>query len=382
MGMMVAVLAMWAHEAGAYPFTISHGYNACAPCHVDPSGGGALTSYGRGQAEIFMRSVYRKRPADWEPKKNAEFAFGVPLPKAVTLQADARAMLIPQPGNVRVILMQGDVRGQVQTGKFRAYGSVGVASEGGYAARITSNPDGWNLLSREHWLGFDVAKGLLVRAGRMALPYGIRSEEHILFARAATRTDSNDDQQVGIDVVYGHKKLRAELMGIAGNYQVSPDEYRERGYSATASYALEKSFEVGISSLVTHAELDVALLSERVRQAHGAFARYSPVERIGVLAEGNVLVDSLGGAASTMGSVGYLQVDTEPAQGLHVRATGEWCDDNHGDDLDAVLRGTGSVIWFFLPHLDVRADVFYGTLYCTPGIEPGPLALVQLHGYL
>lgn len=373
---------IWTGVAAAYPFTISHGYTSCVSCHVDPSGGGALTPYGRGQAEIFMRSVYRKRPSDWEPKGNAEFAFGVPLPKEVTVQADARAMLIPQPGNVRVILMQGDLRGQVQTGKFRAYGSVGVASEGGYAARITSNPDGWNLLSREHWLGYELTRGLLVRAGRMALPFGIRTDEHILYARAVTRTDGNDDQQLGVDVVYGQKKLRAELMGIAGNYQVSPDEYRERGYSATASYAVDKNLEVGVSSLVTHAELDIALLDTRLRQAHGVFARYSPVERIGVFAEGNVLADAVGEGDLTVGSVGYLQVDTEPAQGLHVRAGGEWCDDNHGDDASAVLRATGSVIWFFLPHLDVRADVFYGTLYCTPGTEPGPLALVQLHGYL
>ena len=375
-------MVLWVALAGAYPFTISHGYTSCAQCHVDPSGGGALSPYGRGQAEIFMRSVYRKRPPDWEPKDNAEFAFGLALPKALTLQADVRGLLIPQPGNVRAILMQADVRGQVQTGKLRAYGSLGVASEGGYSARVSSNAEGWNLLSREYWLGLDVSKGLLLRAGRMALPFGIRSEEHLLFARAATRTDTNDDQQVGLDAVYGRKKFRSEVMGIAGNFQVSPDEYRERGYSAVASYALDNNFEVGVSSLATFAQLDVALLDERLRQAHGAFARYSPVERIGVFAEGNVLADVVGEGELSVGSVGYLQVDTEPAQGLHVRATGEWCDDNHGDELDAVLRGSGAVVWFFLPHLDVRADVMYGTLYCTPGTEPSPLALVQMHGYL
>ncbi len=72
----------------AYPFLIEHGYTNCAQCHIDPSGGGALTEYGRGQSEILLRTPWEARADDWEPGKVKDFAFGAPLPTWLTLQAD------------------------------------------------------------------------------------------------------------------------------------------------------------------------------------------------------------------------------------------------------------------------------------------------------
>jgi hypothetical protein len=148
-----------------------------------------------------------------------------------------------------------------------------------------------------------------------------------------------------------------------------------------ASYAITNNAEVGVSSLVTAAAADVESLLPRVRQAHGAWTRYAPAEKLGFLAEANLLASESDGTSS-IGSVGYLQVDYEPVQGFHARATGEWCDPDQADTLDASLRASGTLLWFFGPHLDLRGDVLYGTLYCTPGTEPSPMALVQLHGYL
>lgn len=375
------MILAWVAAAAAYPFTIGHGYTSCAQCHVDPSGGGALTEYGRGQAEIFMRTAYGA-PAEEEPGPIKDFAFGVPLPEALTLQGDVRGLFIPQPSNPRFVLMQADMRAHLALGPARAYGSLGYASEGAYGAWVTGNTTGGNLVSREWWAGAQVGKRLLVRAGRMALPFGIRSEEHLLFARGATRTDTNDDQQVGLDAVYGHKKWRAELMGIAGNYSVSPDSFRERGYSALVAYALENTAEVGVSSLLATAESDVVLLEPRTRQAHGVFGRWAPWEPVRVLAEANVLVDAVDDAPATTGSVGFLQLDVEPTQGLHVKGTGEWCDDDHADADQGLLRGSATVLWFFAPHADLRVDAMYGTLYCTPGVDPSPLGMAQLHVFL
>lgn len=377
------IVGFFAGPAFAYPFMIGHGYTACAQCHVDPSGGSALTEYGRGQAEIFMRTVYGKRKDDFEPGRIKDFAFGVPLPKALQLQGDFRSLIIPEPSNPRYILMQADLRAHVKAGGFHAYGSAGFVSEGADGAWITSNSGtGGNIVSREYWVGYDVMKGLLLRGGRLALPYGIRSEEHILFARTATRTDTNDGQQLGLDAVYGKGKYRAELMGIAGNTQIGPDDYRERGYSALFAYAPKNTFEVGVSSLITHANLDIELQDERTRQAHGVFARYAPIEKVRFLAEANVTVSALATDPAETGTVGYLQVDTEPAQGFHLKATGEWCDDDGADADAATLRGTATALWFFAPHVDLRIDALYGTLYCTPGIEPSPMGLMQLHMFL
>ena len=38
--------------------------------------------------------------------------------------------------------------------------------------------------------------------------------------------------------------------------------------------------------------------------------------------------------------------------------------------------------WFVLPHLDLRADALYGSLYCTPGTPASFMGLVQAHAWL
>lgn len=375
-----AVLA-WPGGAAAYPFMIEHGYTSCAHCHVDPSGGGALTSYGRGQAEILMRTPWQDRDDAWEPGKVKDFAFGVPLPAWLTLQADGRLLVVPEPSNVRWIVMQSDLRAAVQASDLVAYASAGYASEGGQAAWLSSNTgSGGNLVAREYWLGWSPAKGLLVRGGRMAVPFGIRSEEHLLFARDVTETDINDQQQVGLDVVYGRGAFRAEAMGILGNYQVAPDDFRERGYSFAGSWAPSKRSEVGVSSELAHARLDTDTLTEQIRQAWGVFGRVSPVDRFALMAEADVTMD--GTLGPRMGTAGYLQADVEAVRGLHLKGTGEWCDDDLGDTKRATLRGSGTALWFFAPHADIRADALYGTLACTPGVDPSFLALAQLHFFL
>lgn len=369
--------------AAAYPAMIRHGYTGCAECHTDPSGGGVLTEYGRGQGVILLASQYGERASGWEPPDSKDFLFGaLPLPEQLALQADIRALLIPQPGNMRVLAMQNDLRGSVDAGVFHANGSIGWVSEGAEKAWITSNTDGGgNLVSREHWLGIEPVDDLYIRAGRLNLPFGIRSEEHVLLTRSATVTDTNDGQQTGLDVVWQVGKVRAELMGIAGNFQVSPDAYRERGYSGTVAWGPKSTLELGASSKYTHAVTDIEARMERIRAFHEVHGRWAPLRALALLSEAGMSYDSTGGVNS-VGTFGYLQADLEPVQGFHVKGTAELCDDDLGDDAAMVGRGWLALQWFAVTHFDLRADAWYGTLYCTPGTEPSFMGLLQAHAYL
>ena len=376
---LVALVGLFPSPAAAYPWMVQHGYTACAQCHVDPSGAGTLTDYGRGQGEILLRTHYGKEQGD--PEKISQFLFGaVQLPEALQLQADVRGMVIPQPGNVRAILMQGDVRAAVQAGMFTASASVGAVSEGGQNAWLSSN-DKWNLVAREYWAAVSPAKGLMIKGGRMNLPFGIRTEDHILYVRSATGTTINDDQQLGLAVSYGTRKLRAEVMGIAGNLQVSPDVFRKRGYSAMVAYAVNKRFEIGASSMFTRSELDTDTLAPRGQMAHGIFTRASPFEKFSVLAEADLLLDNQDGERST-GVATAAVLDYEPVQGLHVFGLGEYCAQSLSAEGDAVWRGGGGVQWFFASRADIRLDGGYGTIFCTPGGEARPYGLLQAHFYL
>lgn len=293
----------------------------------------------------------------------------------------------------RFFPMQLDMYGQVRIGSsFRASASVGVlkvreGSPHGRPAQVTAGQgDGYNMVSRTHWVGFDFGDGAhTIRAGRLNLPFGIRMSEHVMWVRERTQTDRDSDQQHGVSLYMGFDSLRFELMGILGNYQVNPDAFRERGYAGYIEFAPSPSFTFGVSSLYTFAKDDRTEPAglKTMRQAHGPFMRWSPAPALAILAEADVLLRSRREA----GYVGFLQLDLEATRGLHFLATGELLDAGYPDRArltqPPTSRSAGlgrplpggwlSLQWFFLPHFDVRVDAI---------IRQEKQILSQLHIYL
>jgi hypothetical protein len=397
-------LFLWAFAASAYPWMIRHDYAGCPQCHADPSGGSLLTEYGRAQGELLLRTQYGK--AVEEPGLIADFLGFVPLPSPLLLGGDVREAAIDvlaagQPAQTDVFLMQGDVEGQVSVGRFRANGSIGFAQEGAYAASITKRIDD-NLVSRVHWLGVDLGedRSFTVRAGRLNVPFGLRSVEHDAWTRVYTRTDSNQDQEYGAAFAWNVPSWRGEVMAIAGNFLESPDRFRERGYSGYAEWNGVPKLAVGVSSLIVHASAGVditdgsspngtPLPADLIRQAHGVFARYTPVKPLVLSLEADLLFDSqpptkTAAARNAPGIVSQLQADVEVIQGVHLDAIGEIVDKESdlagpaGGPTQPWFRGWGFVNWFFAPHADIRLDAVYES---DAGIHVTTL-VGQLHAFL
>jgi hypothetical protein len=390
LGAVVSALLLFSspQTAYAYPWMNRHEYPNCASCHADPSGGGLLTQYGRAQSELLLSSRYGSAAEEEEPGPFKDFAFGAfEFPDQVLLGAWVRNGYMWNRADEslvdhRFLQMRADVAAQVKVGAFRANGTIGVASRDSQPlsqnAALTSG-DGANLVSREHWLGVDLFdEAVLVRAGRIALPFGLRITEHTAWVRAETRTDINQDQQHGIAVALNTSQVRAEVMGVVGNLQVRPDSFRDRGIAAYAELHATQGIDLGISTLVLRAETDLAERAELVRQAHGAFARVAPLRMLVLLAEANVLVTSRTDQGTELGGVGLLQADLEPWQGLHVVATGEALRRPQRDSQTG-YGAWGGIAWFFLPHFDVRGDVIQRTGQGGPSTTT---YLLQLHGYL
>src|ERR1051325_704805 len=186
-------ILLLSREAHAYPWMVRHGYSGCAPCHLDPSGGGVLTAYGRTVGGLVMRTRYAEKPD--EPSSADDFLFGaVPLPAELMLGGDARGLLFASKvEGVKTrhdfLLMQADLAGAVAIEHVIASASIGYAETGAFSAALTRAPEK-NLVSRVHWAGYelDATSGLIVRAGRMNLPFGISYVEHTLWTRAETET--------------------------------------------------------------------------------------------------------------------------------------------------------------------------------------------------
>jgi hypothetical protein len=407
----LSALALTTRSAHAYGFMIRHGYGGCTTCHTDPSGGETLTRYGRAQSDLVLRMRYgtatvsaasapatesfdgfddfgdspkAEKPPAPAPAPEAEdaagpasssgFLWGVfDEPDFMALGGSLRSASTLKNGEFRWFPMQADFYGQLAFGSLRVGGSVGLVktragAPHGRAALVTRGDDGQlNMVSRTHWLGLDLdsRRELLLRAGRLNVPYGLRISEHVMWVREATHTDRESDQQHGVALAYSGEKLRGELMAIAGNYQLSPDRYRERGYSLYLEAFASSSLALGASHLFTVAQADRYSLDqgETLRGAHGLFTRWSPLRPLVVMAEANALHLS----RRDLGYVGFVQLDYELTQGLHLGATGEALDAGRvrgaGSDQskspgagEPRLGGWLTTSWFFLPHCDLRVD--------------------------
>ncbi len=374
-----------ARPAEAYTWMIRYGHGSCVSCHLDPSGGGLLTAYGREEGSELLRTPWPSSGDEETLARRGKFLYGtVSPPDWLLLGAAFRpAMLVTRASadgmsntTATAILMQADLRAGIRAGGWRASASIGVISNSSYASIVG------NLISREHWLGYAFdGDTYTVRAGRINLPFGLRIIEHNFYVRAYTRTDINDEQQDGVAFAFDNHRVRAEVMGILGNYQISPDAFRERGYSAYAELMIAPDYAVGVSSLITHAERDIVLDVPNTRQAHGLFVRLSPWTPLVLLGEADMTVNDPAGGPLAVGVVTLLQADVEPVQGLHLIGSGETWRPG-GTEPDTTYGAWAAVDWFIGWHLDVRFDFGWESMALDGMRLDATSVLAQLHLYL
>jgi hypothetical protein len=343
---------------------VKHDYQSCAVCHVDPSGAGQLTPYGRAQSDVLLRWKTEKpvEKESQEPSPTTRFLWFLDLPEFLNLSGNFRSGLyIPIGGAIRPLFMAADLYGTVKVSRFVAHVSTGLGLRQVGPAAILPQCGGdrqcnaqW--IAREFWAGATFAdEAVMVRAGRMFLPFGLRNNEHFMWVRDATNTDTNLDQQFGVSASYNGEKLRGEIMGLLGNYQLGPDAYRERGYSAFAEYAFAPKLYMGLSSMVTAARADPILQLPITRHAHGLTARWSPFDALAILAELDALVWQQPTQIDRVGFAGLVQGDYEIMQGLHAIVSLEGQHLGQGERGPSV-GGWAAVAWYVLPHVEVRLD--------------------------
>lgn len=387
------LLTSWSRSASAYSWMIRHEYSSCQTCHLDPSGGGVLSLYGRAQSEVLLRTRYGQVPDDEDPTKLGGFLFGaVKLPEALLLQADLRSLFLavkppaPTPWQARYMLMQADVAAGVSVSRFRASGRLGVVSEGANGAsflNFSSDQNAAKLVAREYWAGVALGKDeqFLLRAGRLNLPFGLRILEHTMWVRSSTRTDINAAQQHGVAFAFTDEHWRAEAMAIVGNMQLRPFSLHEYGYSGYLERAFGPKLAAGVSSMVTYAPIEVASQAPTFRHAHGLFARYSPAKALVLSAEMDFLLRSPKTEPFDAGGALFVQADVEPVQGVHLIGTLEAQDQAFAKGPPSYGAWAGAM-WFFLPHMDVRVDAVIRDVAVGTTRTTVPSLLAQFHAFL
>jgi len=381
------VACLWAPQAAAYPWMIRHGYAGCATCHSDPSGGSLLTPYGHAQSELLLSTRWGSRPAE-EPSRCAQQLFGVPLPEAVLVGVDARngylgSFASGELVDHRFLTMREDVSAEVRIQRVRVHGSLGYSRPASallsQRAWVTPAAPWGNLVSREHWIGVDLGSRMLLRGGRLMQPFGVRTIDHTLWARSETETDTNQAQQHGVALAYDAARLRVEGMAILGNFQVSPDAYRERGFAGYLELYPGEGWSIGASAKATHAATDLLLRTATTREAYGLMGRYRPVRLLVLTGEVDaLLVHAESHESAELGHVSLLQADLELTPGVHLLGAGETT--SAGDGAGTAFGGWLGAWWFPIAHTDVRVDFITRTL---PGSSASNQTLLfQGHIYL
>lgn len=184
---LLAGLSCSSQPCLAFPEMARHGYASCLACHVSPTGGGALTAYGRMTSATHLST--------WGSETSAQPFYGASLPSELALGGDARLLRIiesdaQRPPTFVTIPMQLDAELAVTPVQpFTVAASWGIYGEDHAEA------------SRRHYVLARIGEHVTARAGRFFPAYGILTADHSTYARKALGFDE------------GKETINAELAG-------------------------------------------------------------------------------------------------------------------------------------------------------------------------
>ena len=163
-------MLLWSFRVDAFPETLKYGYSSCLSCHISPSGGGALTQYGRSLSEQILSSFSYAGEGQL-----GHYDFG--LPTWLALGGDGRYVNIARETNeepeYKFIQMQRDF----EIGAITNY-VFGAARYGIYQDTTSE--------SRTHYAGLSgIIRGVYLRYGKFAPAYGTNTPDHTAFGRSA-----------------------------------------------------------------------------------------------------------------------------------------------------------------------------------------------------
>jgi hypothetical protein len=383
-GLVLLGVQLVARPARAHVWMIRHGFAECGGCHVDPMGGETLTGMGRVMGESLLAQHW----AEPLPTDRAKLAFGVTEPDDVRLGGSLRVLSVSnlETDQTAIFPMQADAYGAAFWRRFSLGLSLGLARasrhyEHSSKARVLGDVEGEGVLlvSRNHWVGYSPIDNLVLRVGRLNLPFGLRIPEHTAWIRSETSTDRESDQLDGAAIAFSRGPFRGELLVSVGNLQAWEPAFQQRGYSAYAELLVLRRLAVGASSMVLRAPRELEVDHGPVwRHAHGLTLRHSPWTPVVLLAEANVLKNTGAG----WGYVGMVTLDVEPVRGVHLSLAREWLDRGE-PDVGGPASGRGqsregtwwTLDWFFAPHLEARIDFVQRA-------QRADMILAQLHLFL
>jgi hypothetical protein len=291
-------MGLWAGYALSYPEqAVRLGYSGCASCHVSPTGGGALTNYGRAAAHDMV---------SWAPLDDSQV-----LPDWVALGGDTRALAVRSPRGSREFLMQADAELAVE-----AVPGLWLDVSGGYYGpqRDREWRRGYALLTP--------LPELSLRAGRFFPAYGLAVPDHTTATRRGAGFDEGGETynlELNAHSRWGEVVLTNTL---AGDEQLT---LSPRGYTARA--AQPGTALRGTVYVSSHAYLGASYWAHTAAEQRllvaGPFAAWAPARWLYLLAEADRRIVTSDAMVLPV-DVTYELLGAELVRGVHLRLTHEY----------------------------------------------------------
>lgn len=222
----------------AYPELVRHGYTNCTACHLSPSGGGVLTSYGRELSKEIVST--------WSRDGEQSFAHGALSPNdKIVLGAFVRGLQAQRESESKVegrfILMQADVEAAYNAEKWVLDGTIGRQE---IRSGLSSDS---RLFSRRHYALYRASDEVSVRAGKFLRSFGLNDPNHNLYVRR----DLNfgfDTETYNLELAYLGENWSSYLTYVDGG--LNQDKYsqlKENGLAWSSSYFFFEKQKLGFS---------------------------------------------------------------------------------------------------------------------------------------
>jgi hypothetical protein len=250
---------LFSTSSEAYPDFISYGYKSCLTCHYNGQGSGPLNDYGRAlfASEFTSDALTSKKPDQLADESG--FLGSTELPWWIRPGFKYRGLLLRSDlGSPKAldrwINMQGDLD---LVFNFDKKSELAFIFNYGYVPtprRFVSSrePKPSNYLSKQHYLRWQMQRGLMLYAGLFDKIFGIRHADHTAYNRSTIGLGQSD-QSHGIAL-----QSSSEMYDISGGFfmgNLSQDrELRQVGGSLMGEYYLDKTYTIGASALQSESD--------------------------------------------------------------------------------------------------------------------------------
>ncbi len=243
----------------AYPDFISYGYKSCLTCHFNGLGGGPLNDYGRALfASEFTADTFTSKTPD-QLADQSGFLGSTELPYWIRPGIKYRGLHyrtdVGSPKSQdRWINMQGDLD---LVFLFDKKSELAFVFNYGYVPtprRFTSSndPKPSNYISKNHYLRWQMQKGLMLYAGLFDKIFGTRHPDHTAFNRSYIGLGQTD-QSHGLGIQSSNENYELSGGFFMGNLS-QEKELRQVGGSVMGEYYLDKTYTLGASALQSESD--------------------------------------------------------------------------------------------------------------------------------